>query len=495
MRKQIDDILLIKKLGEGSFGEVYLAQKKGRNEFLAAKQIDRIIADQPEAKKYLMNEITNLKKLNHPNIVKYIDTKMTNNYYYIIMEYVNGYDLTKCLNKYMKKYGQAFPEEIVQYFMRQIVSAVKHMHNNNIIHRDLSFNNIMIHFDNENDKNNFNLMKGKVKIIDLGLSTVVTKDMHYSQAGTPIFMDPVLLKKQCKYKNSNLIGYNQEVDVWSLGTVCYQMIVGHPTFDSKSLDELMKKIENGTYTVPTHLSKEIVSFLNSMLQYDPKNRLNINDLNNHPFLVKSLNQFTKIDLNKVNKKIVNNQLNINTKQNRTIWSIFNKEDEIKLLSIGGKNNFIQNERPINEESIGGHKIIKSYNDIIRKANTTVEKNNNTLPTFIKNNYFQKGKNFYGKSMFLNDDDNEKRNESIKGNENLFNQNINNINFPTFDFPQINQNNQNNFYMKSNTFPSTNYNDNKYKNTYISDSNINSEKNYYRPEDGLNKDDGACCCIQ
>ena len=494
--KQIDDIVLIKKIGGGSFGTVYLSKKKGRNELFATKEIDRLLAEQPEQKKYLTNEIMILKKLkNHPNIVKYEDTKITKDYYYIIMEYVNGYDLTKCFNKYKQKYGRPFSEDVVQYLMKQIVSAIKYVHNNNIIHRDLGFNNIMVHFNDDNDKKNLNIMKGTVKIIDFGISTFLRNGMQYSKVGTPLYMDPVILKKHCKHKNSNLLGYKKEVDIWSLGTLCYQMIIGHPTFDSKSLDELMKKVEDGTYTLPTNLSKEIVSFLNGMLQYDPKKRLNINELEKHPFLTKSLNQFTKIDLSKVNHKIKNNKLKMNTKNNRTIWAIFNEEDEKLLLSIDANNNYIKNEGPIKEESGYGNKKLPPNDNKVRKAKTPINGNfNGFKPTnFGAYTNFLQGKNIYGQSMFPDDNDNnEKGNGPFRGNENPWVKNLN-LNFPTFDLPQNNNNNNNNFIMKNNTFPNIYNNENNF-NIPISGSNINSEYNHYIPEDDKNNRNNDCCCI-
>jgi serine/threonine protein kinase len=488
--KQIDDIILIKKIGRGCFGTIYLSQKKGKKEFFATKEIDRLMAEQPEQKKYLTNEIMILKILkNHPNIVKFKDTRITKNYYYIIMEYVYGYDLTKCFDIYKQKNGRPFSEEVVQYLMRQIVSALKYMHHNNIIHRDLSFNNIMVHFNNPNDKKNLDIMKGTVKIIDFGISAILKNGMQYSGVGAPLYMDPVILKKHCKRKDSNLLGYKKEVDIWSLGTICYQMIIGHPTFDSDSLDELMKKVENGTYTLPTNLSKEIVSFLNGMLQYDPKKRLNIDQLEKHPFLTKSLYQFTKIDLSKVNNNIKNNKLKMNTKNNRTIWAIFNEEDEKKLLSIDSNNNYIEKESPIKEESVYDHKKMPlNENKII---NNNINFSGFKPTNFGVYNNFLQGKNIYGQSMFPDDNDNNgKGNEPIRGNENPWVKNLN-LNFPTFELPI----NNNNFIVKNDAFPQINNNENIFNNNPIIKSNINAEYNHYIPDDdNKNNRNNDCCCI-
>ena len=101
--------------------------------------------------------------------------------------------------------------------------------------------------------------------------------------------------------------------------------------------DLIKKVENGNYQVPTNLSKEVVSFLNGMLQYSAKQRLSSDELSKHAFLIKNVKDFKKLDLRKVSNKI-NNQglLNINIKRNQSIWAIFNQEDEKTLIDIPGQ---------------------------------------------------------------------------------------------------------------------------------------------------------------
>jgi serine/threonine protein kinase len=114
------------------------------------------------------------------------------------------------------------------------------------------------------------------------------------------------------------------------------MLIGKSVFDAKTLKDLVKKVEEGTYTVPTSLSKEIVSFLNGMLQYKSEKRLSAEKLYNHPFLTRNIREFHKIDTKRVSHKIDNKGLNINVKKNTTIWSIFNQADETKLLNIQGE---------------------------------------------------------------------------------------------------------------------------------------------------------------
>ena len=92
------------------------------------------------------------------------------------------------------------------------------------------------------------------------------------------------------------------------------MLIGQAVFNATTLNELIKKVENGSYTVPTSLSKEMVSFLNGMLQYKGEDRLSSEELSRHRFLNKNIREFQKIDTRKVQKNIGSNGLNINVKK-------------------------------------------------------------------------------------------------------------------------------------------------------------------------------------
>ena len=347
----VDDLTLIKLLDKGSFGEVYLTKKKGRSEFFATKKMDRKVADRPDISKYLKTEITILKELkNHKNIVKLEDAKVTDHNYYIVMEFCNGGSLSDCLKKYQKKTGKPFTQEIVQYLMKQIINVMKYVHSRGIIHRDLKLDNILVNFDSELDKNNLNMMKATIKIIDFGFSTYMSKSNLASTAvGSPLNMDPTILKKLSDGKqgiNNSNIGYDQKADIWSLGTLCYEMLIGESAFNAESLQELVNKVQNGSYKIPTSLSKEVVSFLNSMLQFDSQKRLSCEELSRHHFLTKRVKDFQPIDLRKVSNKVQGDKLNINVKKNSTIWSIFNADDENKLINIPG--NFLASKQEVDE---------------------------------------------------------------------------------------------------------------------------------------------------
>ena len=400
---KIEDITLLKKLGSGTFGEVYLATKAGKQGYFAAKILRRREMDMPENKRHLEEEINILKELNHPNIYKILDIKSTPQYYIILTEYINGGSLSSCLEKYKKKFGKPFTEEIVQYLMRQIIDGFKYIHGKNIMHRDIKLDNIMVNFNNENDKNNLNLLRTTIKIIDFGLAI---KGFGKTVAGSPLNMSPLILNKYANSMAGKICKkevYDQKVDIWSIGAACYEMLIGKAVFDASSLADLVEKVELGNYYVPTNISKEIVSFLNGMLQYDSKNRLSTAQLAQHPFLTKNVRDFQKIDTKKVSKKIDNNnRLNINVKLNQTIWSIFNQEDEKVLLNIKGNegNPQLSNIKPISESptsyTSGGGNI---YNQTPNMPYNIPKSSTFTPNTGVYNlDNILRGNSFYGQNM-------------------------------------------------------------------------------------------------
>ena len=329
---------LIKLLDQGTTGEVYLTSKLGSSQLFATKKIPRLIADKPLYKKYLVSEISLLREIHHKNIIKLENVKQTENDYFIITEYVNGGNLKSCLKQYKIVHGKNFPEEVVQHLMRQIIDAVKYLHSINIIHRDLKLDNIMLNFSNEEDKNYLNILKAQVKIIDFGFATKLNiTDNAISVVGSPFNMDPILLKKYNNVENYRKFGYGPEADIWSLGALCYQMLIGETAFDGFTMEELLQNIEVGNYTLPTSLSKEAVSFINSMLQYEGNKRLSADELSNHMFLVKNIQDFNSINVDQISRKVNGDQIMINIKKNTTIWNAFNKNLENELNSINESN--------------------------------------------------------------------------------------------------------------------------------------------------------------
>ena len=200
--KKIDDYTLISKTQQESFWNIYLTSKEGTE----TKYVTKVIKKEKiwnNDRKYIDGEISILKDINHPNLVKLIEVKENAEYIYIIFEYCNGGDLQSFLDKYVKENNKGLSEEIVQYIMKQLIDAFKYLHNKRIIHRDIKLYNILINYDDENDKLNSNIMKARIKITNFEVSKYLQKgQLTKSIVGTPLNMSPLLLNKQLGDENN-----------------------------------------------------------------------------------------------------------------------------------------------------------------------------------------------------------------------------------------------------------------------------------------------------
>ena len=406
---------LLKSLGEGSFGKVYLTKRITDKSIFATKILDINQVNSQDMNKYLTNEIKIMNELkDNENVIRLIELLQTKNHYYFIMEYCNGGSLSDVLKDYKLKYGKPFSQEIVQYYMRQIVNGLVYIHSHKIIHRDLKLENILINFKTDEEKKNLNLLKSKIKIIDFGLATKSSNAI--TLVGSPLYMDPLILKKYDKAGGyTKLQKYNSKADIWSLGAICYEMITGETLFNVDNLTQLIEKVEKGDYTIPLYIdiSKEAISFLNSMLQYEGEKRLSAQELSKHSFLVKNVKDFTKPEFDKFSNKINNGEFEINTINNKTVWSYFNKEEIQKESHEQSDNNLIN----MNDE-----------NSYLKKINNNLIKDNNisqvkTIPMNIKKLQKPKSKFIDGYASPMKNRNRKKYNDKKIDNENRVYQGI------------------------------------------------------------------------
>ena len=489
---------LIKKIGNGTIGEFYLSRLDNSNIDYATKRIDKKIIEKIYINKSLKREIAilkELKEINHKNIIKFINIQEDNNYQYISLEYCNGGNLFDCLQKYRSLHDKkAFSEEIVQYLMRQIVEGLKCIHQNGIIHRDLRLDNFLVHYDSNEDKDNLNLMKSCVKIGGFGIS-IKAKEAT-SLSGNSAYADPIILARLSErndFKNSD--GYDKSADIWSLGVVCYEMLLGRKVFNGRNIQELINNIQIGNYSIPKTLSKEIASFLNGMLQYEPKKRLKIEELAKHEFLNKNSNNFEKIDVDLLGSKVMNSKININIKNNSTIWDILN--DDFKLKAMNKIIYSIPDDE--NDAGIEIPEFLKKskFNKFLNQSNRIIQ-NNNKYNRFnsheIENNML---KNNYELNIYSQDVINNQNNLKQSHSNEINNQNDLKNNYGFFrDNPDEikNQNNMNNNfgYTENNSNEinnknsiNINYGYNRYNSSKINNkTNINN--NYGFNRDNINE---------
>ena len=328
-----------KEIGKGAFSKVLLATRLDTGEKCAIKKIDKSFTNNKTYKKYLNNEIFILNNIKHQNIIKFYGMKVGMNYIYLIFEYINGGDLQSCLNEYLKRYDKPFSQDVVQHIMKQVISGFVYLHGRKILHRDIKLENILVKFPTEGDRQNLNMLKTEIKITDFGFSRFLKGDsLAKSLLGNPINMDPHILRKMARIDNDTEFGYDEKADVWSLGTVTYELLVGYPAYEASSYEELIQKIEEGNYKIPHEiiLSKEAISFLNGMMRYEPKTRLSVEELSKQYFLTKDPSTFHPVQLKKARNDLAQSiMLNSKEEKNNNIkdlWSIYESNVDIENIN-------------------------------------------------------------------------------------------------------------------------------------------------------------------
>ncbi|KAI0029073.1 hypothetical protein K488DRAFT_57194 [Vararia minispora EC-137] len=276
----LGDYTLSKTLGAGSMGKVKLAHHNVTGEKLAVKILPRVTPavlppgtspNDPAAKqaqKDASKEIRTLREaalsqlLYHPYICGMREMIVHQHHYYMVTEYINGGQMLD----YIISHGR-LRERVARKFARQIGSALEYCHKNNVVHRDLKIENILISH------------TGNIKIIDFGLSNLYDPLAHLGTfCGSLYFAAPELL---------NAKAYTgPEVDVWSFGVVLYVLVCGKVPFDDQSMPALHAKIKRGLVEYPVWLSAECKHVLSRMLVTNPANRAPLSEILAHSWMVR-----------------------------------------------------------------------------------------------------------------------------------------------------------------------------------------------------------------
>jgi NIMA (never in mitosis gene a)-related kinase len=253
---------VLKILGQGQGGEVYLAHKIGRpDQLYAVKDVsfEHLSTDERDA---ALREVKALLLLKHDNIIRMYDAKITHKHLTILMEYADG----GSLDSLIKSQKKALPENRVLDLFVQICLAVKYIHDRKIIHRDLKPRNIFLSG------------KGIVKLGDFGSvrGLDATEGKASTLVGTPFFLSPEI----CRCET-----YSKPSDIWALGCVLYELCALQHAFNGENMMALVREILSGRIPkLPSIYSRELRELYRSIMQRDPEARPSIHEILNVPLL-------------------------------------------------------------------------------------------------------------------------------------------------------------------------------------------------------------------
>lgn len=256
---------IVKTIGKGSYGTVKQCVHIYTGKNYAIKFIDKTTIIKPAHIVRIKREITILKLLSHPNIVKVFGAYETSKYLAIVMEYIDGEDLYDLIQR-----KKVFTEEEARPIFVGLVLGLDYLHQNNIVHRDIKPENVVV------SRNTH-----KPTLIDFGFSTFFHPHGTLStNCGSPLYASPEIV--------SSLKYVGPEIDIWSTGILLFALLHGRLPFDDKDTRQLYLKIKLGVFSIDTNmLSYKAVDLLQKIIRVDPVRRIKVKQIFNHPWVVES----------------------------------------------------------------------------------------------------------------------------------------------------------------------------------------------------------------
>ncbi|XP_068643922.1 serine/threonine-protein kinase ATG1c-like [Aristolochia californica] len=261
----IGDYIVGRQIGSGSFSTVWHGRHRVHGTEVAIKEIimERLNKKLQDS---LVSEIVILKKINHPNIIRLHEIIETTGRIHLVLEYCRGGDLSV----YIQRHGSV-PEATAKYYMQQLAAGLLILRENNLIHRDLKPQNLLLL---TND--NYSVMK----IADFGFArSLQPRGLAETLCGSPLYMAPEIMQLQ---------KYDAKADLWSVGTILFQLVTGKTPFTGNNqiqlLQNIMKSNELHFPADKKDLSSDCLDLCQKLLRRNPVERLTFEEFFNHRFL-------------------------------------------------------------------------------------------------------------------------------------------------------------------------------------------------------------------
>ena len=264
----LKDYTVLKQLGEGGYARVYLAENNRSLAQVAIKVINKGSMDARDLL-YTRNEVRILSAIDHPNVVRMLDSAETDREIFVVLEYMRGGEL---FDRIVER--GCFSQAEAATDLKTLVEAVRYCHSNGIVHRDLKPENIL--YDSEGPN-------GVLKIADFGVSRVLThpQELLSTIVGSVTYQAPEVLAGQ---------KYSDKCDIYSLGCILYTLLCGFPPFDDERPDCKMM-IMAGRLEFPSPewdaICAEAKDLIQKMMEINPANRFSADEVLKHPFFVSS----------------------------------------------------------------------------------------------------------------------------------------------------------------------------------------------------------------
>ena len=233
---QLGKYKLLKKLGQGGMGEVYLAEDTKLHRQAAIKVLSKALAGKGDFVERFYREARSMAKMNHDNAVSVYDVDQDNGIHYVAMEFVDG----KSMQAWMDQLGKLSVGDALHVTLR-CAEALQVAHNQNMVHRDIKPDNVML------------TSKGKVKVADFGLAKVTDEDMSMTQSGTGLGTPYYMAPEQAR----NAKHVDGRTDVYALGITLYYFVTGKLPFSGNSALEVVMNKEKGQFTAARKLNPEV----------------------------------------------------------------------------------------------------------------------------------------------------------------------------------------------------------------------------------------------
>nr|XP_046243622.1 serine/threonine-protein kinase PLK2b [Scatophagus argus] len=248
-----------KVLGKGGFAKCYEMTDLSTSKVYAAKIIPHARVSKPHQREKIDREIELHRLLHHKHIVHFYHHFEDKENIYILLEYCSRKSLAHIL-----KARKVLTEPEVRYYLRQIVSGLRYLHEQEILHRDLKLGNFFVSESME------------LKVGDFGLAAKLEPagNRRKTICGTPNYLSPEVLNKQ---------GHGCESDIWALGCVMYTMLLGRPPFETTNLKETYRCIREARYSLPSSLSPQAKQLIANLLAKTPEDRPNLDHILRHDF--------------------------------------------------------------------------------------------------------------------------------------------------------------------------------------------------------------------